>query len=83
MDFKKGGIDMYVVHFYEKNTIVLTQALNAIPAVEQDLRIKGRKGKVVSIENPQENTIHVFVEFEKIVDKSSTASKDLGKKKRR
>lgn len=74
---------MYVVHFMEKNIIVLTQVLRDIPAVEDELKIKGRKGKVISVQETEENGIHVQVEFEQIVDKNKAAIKELGKKKRK
>ena len=74
---------MYVVHFMEKNIIVLTQVLRDIPAVDDDLKIKGRKGKVISVQETEENGVHVQVEFEKIADKNKVAIKDLGKKKRK
>jgi hypothetical protein len=66
----------------EKNIIVLTQVLRDIPAVEDNLKIKGRKGKVISVQETEENGIHVQVEFEQIVDKNKAATKELGKKKR-
>lgn len=74
---------MYAVHFMEKNIIVLTQVLRVIPAVDDELKIKGRKGKVISVQETEENGINVQVEFEKIVDKSKASIKDLGKKKRK
>ncbi|MCZ8532699.1 hypothetical protein [Psychrobacillus psychrodurans] len=74
---------MYAVHFMEKNIIVLTQVLRDIPAVEDELKIKGRKGKVISVQETEENGIHVQVEFEQIVDKNKAAIKELGKKKRK
>ncbi|MCK1996078.1 hypothetical protein MPH47_02345 [Psychrobacillus psychrodurans] len=74
---------MYAVHFMEKNIIILTQVLRDIPAVEDNLKIKGRKGKVISVQETEENGIHVQVEFEQIVDKNKAATKELGKKKRK
>ncbi|WP_427138585.1 hypothetical protein [Psychrobacillus psychrodurans] len=74
---------MYAVHFMEKNIIVLTQVLRDIPVVEDNLKIKGRKGKVISVQETEENGIHVQVEFEQIVDKNKAATKELGKKKRK
>ncbi|GGA28618.1 hypothetical protein [Psychrobacillus lasiicapitis] len=73
---------MFAVHFYENKTKVLNQALRSIPSVGEEIKIKGRKGKVVNITEIDENTYHVYIEFEKIVEKN-VASKDLGKKKRR
>ncbi|SES13845.1 hypothetical protein [Psychrobacillus sp. OK032] len=74
---------MFAVHFYENKTKILNQALRSIPSVDEDIKIKGRKGKVISVLQIEENVFHVYIEFEKIVDKSKTATKDLGKKKRR
>ncbi|QUG41167.1 hypothetical protein KD050_18055 [Psychrobacillus sp. INOP01] len=73
---------MFAVHFMEKNIIVLTQVLRVIPAVDEELKIKGRKGKIISVQETEENGIRVQVEFEKVVDKNKTSIKDLGKKKR-
>lgn len=76
-------MEMFAVHFMEKNIIVLTQVLRDIPVVEDNLKIKGRKGKVISVQETEENGIHVQVEFEQIVDKNKAATKELGKKKRK
>lgn len=74
---------MFAVHFMEKNMVILTQVLRDIPSIDDDLKIKGRKGKVISVQETEENGIQVQVEFEKVVDKSKTSVKDLGKKKRK
>ncbi|MFJ8063948.1 hypothetical protein ACIQYS_04910 [Psychrobacillus sp. NPDC096426] len=74
---------MFAVHFYENKTKVLNQALRRIPAVGEALKIKGRKGKVISVIEMDESTYHVYMEFEKIVEKNIANTKDLGKKKRR
>lgn len=74
---------MYSIHFYEEKTYVLNQALRNIPSIDEDVRIKGRKAKVLNVEEIKENVYYVYIEFEKIVVKSKTASKELGKQKRR
>ncbi|ALC86096.1 MULTISPECIES: hypothetical protein [unclassified Bacillus (in: firmicutes)] len=74
---------MFAVFFYENNSIVLNQALRNIPSIDEDIRIKGRKGKVTGVQEMEENIIHVQVEFEKVVDKNKNALKDLGKNKKR
>ncbi|MEK5146653.1 hypothetical protein SAMN05421670_1149 [Psychrobacillus psychrotolerans] len=74
---------MFAVHFMEKNMVILTQVLRDIPSIDDDLKIKGRKGKVINVQETEENGIQVQVEFEKVVDKSKTSVKDLGKKKRK
>lgn len=71
---------MFAVHFYENKTYVLNQALRNLPAVDEEIRIKGRKGKVVSVEAMEDNKYFVYVEFEKIVAKKADA---LDPKKRK
>lgn len=71
---------MFAVHFYENKTYVLNQALRNLPIVDEEIRIKGRKGKVVSIEEMEGNKYFVYVEFEKIVAKKADA---LDPKKRK
>ena len=74
---------MYAIHYYENKTDVLTVASRIVPSVDENVTIKGRKGKVINVLEIKENVFHVFVEFEKIVDKSKMAQKDFGKNKRR
>jgi hypothetical protein len=74
---------MYAIHFYEDKTYVLNQALRNIPSIDDNVSIKGRKAKVLNVEEIKENVYYVFIEFEKIVVKSKTATKELGKKKKR
>ena len=73
---------MYAIHFYENNNYVLNQVLRNIPSIDENVVIKGRKGKVTSVQEIKENVYYVFVEFEKVVDKSKTAIQDLKKKRR-
>jgi hypothetical protein len=72
---------MFVVHFFENNTVVLTQLLRNIPSVDGNIKIKGRKGKVLSIKKMEKNIVHVYVEFEKIIKNQLLSSKDSKKKK--
>ncbi|WP_432361220.1 hypothetical protein [Sporosarcina sp. UB5] len=74
---------MYAIHFYENNNYVLNQLLRNIPAVDDNVILKGRRGKVLRIEEIKENVYYVFVEFEKIVDRKKLAAAELAKKKRR
>jgi len=74
---------MYAIHFYENNNYVLNQVLRNIPAVDDQVTLKGRKGKVMKIEEIKENVYYVYVEFEKVVDKKNLAAAELAKKKRR
>lgn len=70
-----------MIRFFENNTFILSQLLKQIPSVNEDIKIKGRKGKVLSVKEIAENIIHVNVVFEKIVKKQPVA-KDIQKKKR-
>ena len=72
---------MYSIHFYESKTYVLNKASRIIPSVNENVRIKGRNGKVTNVQEMGENRYFVFVEFEKIVDKSIPAMNNLKKKK--
>ncbi|MEK5231813.1 hypothetical protein MHB42_08545 [Lysinibacillus sp. FSL K6-0232] len=71
---------MFVTHFYENKTAVLSQLLITLPAVEEAIRIKGRKAKVLEVLQVDDNNFHVKIVFEKIPKKQPL--KELGKKKR-
>jgi hypothetical protein len=73
---------MYSIHFYEGNTYVLNKASRIIPSVNENVRIKGRNGIVINVQEMGENRYFVFVEFEIIVDKSKLAAYDMKRKKR-
>ncbi|MEK4700002.1 hypothetical protein MKX47_10425 [Solibacillus sp. FSL R7-0668] len=72
---------MFAIHYFEKNTAVLSQLLQRIPEVEENIKIKGRKGKVVTVSQIEENKFHVHVVLEKVV-KKDLLLKDDKKKKR-
>jgi hypothetical protein len=72
---------MAVVHFFENKSIVLCQLLKHIPSVDENIKIKGRKGKVLSVKKIEENLVHVHVIFEQVI-KNQPISKDTKKKKR-
>jgi hypothetical protein len=72
---------MFVVHFFENKNALLNQLLKRVPAVGEDLTIKGRKGKVTSVTELDEKTVHVQVTLETIKKASLVA--DSGKKKKR
>ena len=57
---------MFAIHFYENNIAVLSQALNQVPVVDENIKIKGRKGKVVDIIQIEDNKYRVNVALEKI-----------------
>ncbi|SOC05725.1 hypothetical protein SAMN05880501_104102 [Ureibacillus xyleni] len=73
---------MYAVHFFEKNNLVLSQLLNQVPIEGAAIKIKGRKGIVLSITEVDEKKYHVAVELEK-VKKQAPVLTALDKKKKR
>ena len=72
---------MVVVHFLEKNTVVLSQLRSDIPSVDEQLKIKGRKATVLSVKKMDEKVVHVQVLFE-VVKQAPQILKDTKKKKR-
>lgn len=72
---------LFAVHYLENNMPVLSQCLERIPEVDEDLKIKGRKGKVVNVVQIEESKYHVHVALEKI-DKKQALLKDDKKKRR-
>ncbi|MER2120312.1 MAG: hypothetical protein ABS935_08600 [Solibacillus sp.] len=72
---------LFAVHYLENNTPVLSQCLERIPKIDEDLKIKGRKGKVINVVQIEENKYHVHVVLEKINKKQTLLIND--KKKRR
>ena len=72
---------MFYIHFLENRTVVLTQLLKSIPSVDENIKIKGRKGKVVNVKQIEEDKFYVYVEFEPVI-KNKLLTKDTKKKKR-
>lgn len=72
---------MVTIHFFENSTNVLTQLRQEIPNIDQQVKIKGRKGKVLSINQVKDHVYQVNIEFEKIVIKAAVAADN--KKRRR
>ena len=71
----------FAIHYLENNTPVLSQCLERIPEIDENLKIKGRKGKVVNVVLLEDNKYQVHVALEKI-DKKQLVLKDDKKKKR-
>ncbi|MFJ7981581.1 hypothetical protein ACIQ1D_14990 [Lysinibacillus xylanilyticus] len=71
---------MFITHFYENKTSVLSQLLVNLPTVEENIKIKGRKAKVVQIVQIDDNNYQVSIIFEKVPKKQPL--KEIGKKKR-
>lgn len=60
---------MITVHYFENSTNVLTQLRQDIPNIDEPVKIKGRKGKILSVNQLKEEVYQVNVEFEKVVKK--------------
>ncbi|MGD6774851.1 MULTISPECIES: hypothetical protein [Bacillaceae] len=71
---------MYFVYFMENKNVVLSQYRKEFPNVDEELRIKGRKGKVLSVTHVDDHHINVHVALEKVVKKGFV---DLSKKKKK
>ncbi len=71
---------MVTIHFFENSTNVLTQLRQEIPNVDQEIKIKGRKGKILTVTQVKKDVYQANVEFEKIVKKAALA---VDPKKRR
>jgi hypothetical protein len=72
---------MFDVHFFENKNLLLSQLLNRVPLAGEDLRIKGRKAKVSSVNSIDEKKIHVQVVIETVNKKKLIV--DNSKKKKR
>ena len=72
---------MYAVHYFEKKNLLLSQLLNQVPAQGAQIKIKGRKANILSVDEVAPNKYHVFVELE-VIKKQAVVSA-LDKKKRR
>ncbi|MGO4890365.1 hypothetical protein ACJ2A9_21670 [Anaerobacillus sp. MEB173] len=71
---------MITVHYYENKNLLLSQLLENVPSVGDNVKIKKRKGKVVSITKLDEMTLQVQVTLE-VIKKNVTV--DPSKKKKR
>jgi hypothetical protein len=72
---------MFVISFIENRTVLLCQFLKQAPTVGDAISIKGRKGKVVNVEEVDEKHIQVQVAL-KTIDKTKLAVDNSKKKKR-
>jgi hypothetical protein len=73
---------MFDVYFFENKNLLLSQVRKLVPAEGEDIKIKGRKGKVLNVTSVDEKKIHVHVSLETI-SKSSKLVVDNSKKKKR
>ncbi|MGG1396766.1 hypothetical protein ABE288_02765 [Bacillus salipaludis] len=74
---------MFVVYFLENKNLLLTQLLQRVPSVGEDLKIKGRKGKVSSVTSVDEQKFQVQIILEAVNKNKLAAAVDNSKKKKR
>lgn len=72
---------MFTVYYFENKNLLLSQLLNNVPTVGDNLSIKGQKGKVSSVTSPDGKIHHVQVLLEK-VNKTKPSIDNTKKKKR-
>lgn len=81
VDFLKGDVPMFAVHFYEKNNLFISQLLNQIPTEGAEIKLKGRKGKVLSVTEIEPDKFNVQIELETLKKPSLVSSVDKKKKR--
>ncbi|WP_299089933.1 hypothetical protein [uncultured Metabacillus sp.] len=72
---------MFAVYFFENKNLLLSQLLRRVPTDGEELKIKGRKGKVVNVTQIDENKFFVQLQLE-IVNKNKLSLEQVKKKKR-
>ncbi|MGM7722302.1 hypothetical protein [Metabacillus sp. Hm71] len=72
---------MFAVYFFENKNLLLSQLLRRVPTDGEELKIKGRKGKVVNVTQVDENKFFVQLQLE-IVNKNKLSLEQVKKKKR-
>lgn len=72
---------MIVVHYIEKNVELLNQLLKNVPSEGDTISIKGRKGKVLSVNQINDKHVHVIVKLE-VIKKVQVLAKDDKKRRR-
>jgi len=72
---------MVVIQFFENKSLVLSQLLKNIPSVDDDIKIKGRKGKIISVTEIHEGLYHIQILFEKVVKKQPALIDNKRKRK--
>ncbi|PKG22994.1 hypothetical protein [Niallia nealsonii] len=72
---------MVVIQYFENRALVTSKLVRSIPAVNEDIKLKGRKGKVLSVKEIHEKLYHIHIVFEKVV-KNQPLLKDTKKKRR-
>lgn len=59
---------MRFVYFIENKDIFLSRILEHVPNVDDEIKIKGRRGKVLRVEE-QDNKVFVYIQLAKKVKK--------------
>jgi hypothetical protein len=72
---------MVTIQYYENNSLFLCQLVHQAPSVDENIKIKGQKAKVIRINEVNEKLTHVHIVIEKIV-KKPLLSKELQRRKR-
>ncbi|MGG5255387.1 hypothetical protein ACQYAD_18330 [Neobacillus sp. SM06] len=57
---------MFVVSYFENKNLLLTQLSKRIPSEGDELKIKGRKGKVTNVSCIDEKNIHIQITLETV-----------------
>jgi len=73
---------VFAVSFLENKNVLLIQLLKRIPSVGEELKIKGRKAKVLNVENVDDKKVHVQVALEAVVKKDMKLVDQSKRKKR-
>ncbi|MBN8201017.1 hypothetical protein [Bacillus sp. NTK034] len=73
---------MFTVYYLDGRNVLLNQLRNSVPNEGEEVKIKGRKGKVTSVTAVEERKIHIQVELES-VNKAKLAAEDDKKKKKK
>lgn len=72
---------MVTIQYYENNSLFLSQLVHQVPSVDENIKVKGKKAKVIRVDEVNKNLTHVHIVVEKIV-KKTLLSKESQKKKR-
>ncbi|PKG22986.1 hypothetical protein CWS01_15045 [Niallia nealsonii] len=70
-----------IIQFFENKLVVLSQLLRNISSVDNDIKIKGRQGKGISVTEMHEDLYHIQVHVEKVVKKQLLVN-DMKRKRR-
>ncbi|UOE53262.1 hypothetical protein [Cytobacillus oceanisediminis] len=74
---------MFTVYYLDGRNVLLNQLCKSVPNEGEEVKIKGRKGKVTSVTAVEESKIHVQVELENVNKAKLAAEADKKKKKKR